>query len=100
MSTTPQYNIADFSPHLFWDVDRTKLDWEANKRLIVERVIQRGTRSDFDLLLSRYGKGDVKETVKELPWLDERDTAFVHAFFSIPYAELKCYTRKQLSRYY
>jgi hypothetical protein len=95
-----QYNITDYSPHLFWDVDRSQLDFEKNKNLIVERVLQRGSRHDLNLLLSQYGKSQVREVIKQLPWLDDKDMAFVHVFFNLPYHELKCYTRKPLNRYY
>lgn len=97
---THPYKISDFSLHLFWDVDRSKLDMQTNKNLIIERVLQRGSRSDLNLLLSYYGKNQIREVIKKLPWLNEKDMAFVHVFFDIPYQELKCYTRKPLNRYY
>ena len=30
------------SPHLLWDVDKTKIDYQKMKLFIVERVIERG----------------------------------------------------------
>lgn len=97
---SPEHNIAGFSPHLFWDVDRSKIDIEKNKKLIVERVLQRGSRSDLDALLNHYDKSEVREVIKQLPWLNEKDIAFVHVFFDIPLNELKCYTKKPFNRYY
>ena len=89
------YTIADFSPHLFWDVDIAKLEMDKNMRLLAERVIQRGNRDDLDKLLSHYGKKEVAEILKQLPWMNEKDMAFVHVFFDIPYNEMKCYTKRQ-----
>lgn len=91
-------SIQDFSPHLFWDVNRNTLDLEKNKRLVIERVVQRGSRKDLDLLLKYFGKERVKDIIKKLPWLNEKDQAFVHVFFNIPYNEMKCYIRRPLSR--
>lgn len=74
------------------------MELEKNKRFVIERVIQRGSRKDFDLLLAYFGKEKIKDVVKQLPWLNEKDQAFVHVFFNIPYNEMKCYIRKPLSR--
>lgn len=89
------YTIADFSPHLFWDVDVAKLEMDKNLRFLAERVIQRGNRDDLNKLLSYYGKKEVAEILKQLPWMNEKDMAFVHVFFDIPYNEMKCYTKRQ-----
>ena len=94
------YHISDFSPHLFWDVDRATLDLEKHKRLIVERVVQRGSRQDLDRLLSYYGKDQVRDVLKQVAWLNEKDMAFVHVFFDIPFSEMKCYIKRQSARYY
>lgn len=98
--TKTGYSIADFSPHLFWDVNKATLDLEKHKRLIVERVIQRGSRHDLDMLLSYYGKDQVREILKQTVWLNEKDMAFIHVYLSIPFNEMKCYTRKRSARYY
>jgi hypothetical protein len=92
--------INDFSPHIFWDVDRGKLDMEQHKKLIVERVIQRGSRKDLNQLLAYYGKEEVAEIIKQAAWLDEKDSTFVHVFFDIPYHEMKCCIKKPFSRHY
>lgn len=89
------YTIADFSPFLFWDVDVAKLEMDKNLRFLAERVIQRGNRDDLNKLLSYYGKKEVAEILKQLPWMNEKDMAFVHVFFDIPYNEMKCYTKRQ-----
>jgi len=93
------YSISDFSPHLFWDVDSNKLDLQVNKQLIVERVIQRGSLSDFKIILSYYGKQEAGELLKQVPWLNDKDMNFVHVFFDIPFTEMKCYAKKQSTRY-
>lgn len=88
-------NIRD---SLFWDVDVIKLDWNRHKQLIVERVIQRGTLKAIKEVMDHYGIQEFKSVVKQLPYLDKRDTAFVHIYFDIPLNELRCYTRKRLAQ--
>jgi hypothetical protein len=75
-------------------MDRNKLDLQKNKQLIVERVIQRGSRSDLQFILSYYGKQEAGELLKQVPWLNEKDMAFVNVFFDIPFSEMKCYAKK------
>lgn len=100
MQRTPSHKITDFSPHLFWDVDAGTLNPERNRKLIVERVIQRGSRADLQKLLSLYSKPEIADVLKQVTWLNEKDMAFVHVFFDIPYSELKCYSKRPFSRYY
>jgi hypothetical protein len=83
---------------LFWDMDVSKLDWDRHKQLIVERVIQRGTLKAIKEVTNHYGIGELKSILKQLPYLDKRDIAFVHIYFDIPLNELKCYTRKPLAQ--
>ena len=100
MASKTIYSITDFSSHLFWDVNPATLNLEKNKQLIVERVIQRGSRSDLAALLAYYGKEQVREILKQLAWLNEKDMAFVQVYFGIPFNEMKCYTKKQSALYY
>ena len=86
------------SPSLFWDIDVSKLDWNRHRQLIVERVIQRGSLHAIEEVTAHYGKENIIEIIKQIPYLEKRDMAFVHIYFNIPLNELKCYTRKRLAR--
>lgn len=99
MSKQP-LNIKDLSPNLFWDVKRETLDAEKNKRLIIERVIQRGNRNDLDIIISFYGKAEIREIMKSAMGLNPRDMAFVHVFFDLPLSEMRCYTQRQYAGNY
>lgn len=92
-------NISDFSPHLFWDVKPGTLDLSKHQRLITERVVQRGSRNDWRLLEKAYSREQIIAHVKKIDWLSEKDMAFVHVYFGIPYVEMKCYTKKQSAHY-
>ena len=83
---------------LFWDIDISKLDWNRHKQLIVERVIQRGTLSAIKEVTEHYGIRELKSIIRQIPYLEKRDIAFVNIYFDIPLKELKCYTRKRLAR--
>lgn len=91
--------ITDFSRHLFWDVKTDTLNPDLHQRLIVERVIQRGSLNDLSLLEQLYSKDRIRAVISQLPWLNEKDIAFVHIYFDIPYVALKCYTKRPSARY-
>ena len=83
---------------LFWDIDISKLDWNRHKQLIVECVIQRGSLKAIKEVTDHYGLQELKSIIRQIPYLEKRDIAFVHIYFDIPLNELKCYTRKRLAR--
>ena len=47
MSEQHLYRISDFSPHLFWDVDRSKLDFEAHAAQIIKGTLEYGLMKDW-----------------------------------------------------
>jgi len=93
------YTITDFSPHLFWDMKPGSADLVKHQRLIVERVIQRGSRKDLDLLQMVYNRETIRTIIRQIAWLNEKDMVFVHVYFDIPFLEMKCYTKRQSARY-
>jgi hypothetical protein len=46
-------------------------------------------------MLNLYGIDGVKNAIKELPYLNDKDMNFVSKEFNIPLTALKCYTNKQ-----
>jgi hypothetical protein len=91
---------AGLAPQLFWDVDTTTLDWDRHASLIVERVIERGTFKNLQLLEQIYRKDKITDIIKNIPYLHPKDIAFVQTYFRIPLNDLKCYTIKRLNQHY
>ncbi len=91
----PNPKIADFSSHLFWDVDRDKLDWELNKAQIVKRVLEYGLLCDWELIHQQYGIKQLGEICKDLRALDERSLGFISVLTGIPKESFRCYILKQ-----
>ncbi|MDR1980813.1 MAG: hypothetical protein LBQ39_04220, partial [Tannerellaceae bacterium] len=55
------------SMHLLWDVDKSDIDWYAMRRLVVQRVIERGWENDYYAILNLYGGIEgVREIIKEI----------------------------------
>lgn len=85
------------SPLLLWEYDLSNFDWWRSRKIVVQRVIERGWPKDFFAAFDLYGgKEGFCQVVKELPYLSDKDMNFVCAVFGLKKEELKCYTRKQL----
>jgi len=79
----------------FWDIDPGLLDENKSKRIIIERVMNYGNLREIKLILSHYGKEEVKKTVCNLNYIDPKTLNFLSLLFNIPKSEFKCYIRKQ-----
>ncbi|MDX2071309.1 MAG: hypothetical protein SFV55_22975 [Haliscomenobacter sp.] len=88
-------HIEDFSPALFWDIDRTKLDFEKNKRFIIERTLTHGTLADWFLLKGFYGKDVIKTESMQIRYLDKLTLSFCAAYFNESIENFRCYILKQ-----
>ncbi len=95
MKSLNWFIMLPFNSVLFWDVDFKQLDWEANKRLIIERVTALGSLDEFRKLLAHYGEKVFKEEIVKAGSLDRKTLAYVTTFFNIPKEKFRCYTRQQ-----
>jgi len=57
-------NLAVFNKLLFWDTDITKIDWQRQKRAVIQRVFERGTEAEIKEIISFYGEKTVIENLK------------------------------------
>lgn len=93
------YNLhkdAKIRDSLFWEYEFGKINWQEMKVVIVQRVIERGRMDDFYAIINLYGIEGVKETIKEIPYLNPKDMEFVSSVFEIKKEDLKCYSKKPL----
>ena len=90
-----ELKIEDFSPSLFWDTDKTQLDFEKNAAHVVEKALNRGTWEDFKTAHAFYGHNRMAEIVKNLRYMDKKTLKFSCIYFHIPITEMKCYICQQ-----
>lgn len=95
----PKYaGKCEISPSLLWEYDLSTFDWWKSRKIVVQRVIERGWLTDFYAALNMYGGIEgFREIIKEVPYLSPRDMRFVCIVFNLKKEELRCYTR-MLSR--
>lgn len=86
--------IAQFSPHLFWDVDRAELDLEKHRKFIVRRALGHGQMRDWRVLNTCYPLKSIVETAKSLRSLDPKTLAFIACVGEVPKEEFRCYANK------
>jgi len=88
---------AKIPTYLLWDMDLDNFDVQRSKKLIAQRVAERGDIEDFYTMFALYGGVDkVREIYKkEVQSLNPRAMAFICAAFDLKKEELKCYTQKR-----
>lgn len=86
---------AKINPALFWEYDMSEFDYEDMIQIVIERVIERGWPEDWYAILNKYGEAKIIDTIKLIPYLNDKDMNFVSKVFEIPLTEMRCYTRKQ-----
>jgi len=92
------YSISDFSPHLFWDVDPSKLDLERSAAYIVEKVLEYGLMEDWVLLKKIYGLERIKDISLEIRYLSPIAHNFMATIFNLPLNAFRCYELRQSNK--
>ncbi|NOZ34215.1 MAG: hypothetical protein GXO80_02830 [Chlorobi bacterium] len=90
-----QIKISDFSPHLFWDVNKKELDFEKHKTYIVNRVMQYGLYRDWKNIKQIYGLSQITEIAKNIRDLDKKSLAFLSLLSGESQNTFRCYTQTQ-----
>ena len=88
-------NIENFSPHLFWDLNKSKLDFEKSKSQIIFQVVEYGLMSDWLLIQKIYSREEIKEVVTNLRTLDKVTLSYLAHFFQLDKTQFRCYTSSQ-----
>lgn len=92
-----QENIT-IPKRLLWDMDLEKFDYQKNKKIVVQRVIEEGYPEDYNIIFAMYGGiSGVREIIKQIhQFRYAQDIAFICMAFDLKKEELECYKRKQL----
>jgi ribosomal protein S8 len=88
-------SINDFSEHLFWDVDKSKLDFKKSKEQIVYQVVEFGMMKDWMLIQEVYSKSTLKEIVLNLRTIDRTTLSFLAHYFKVDKKQFRCYKQMQ-----
>jgi hypothetical protein len=75
--------IKEFSPHLFWDVDRSQLDIDKSREQIICQVLEFGLMNDWEFLKRIYTKEKIKEVVLNLRTMDKVTLSSLANYFKL-----------------
>ena len=93
-----KYGACSVSPSLLWEYDLSDFDWWKSRKIVVQRILERGWLEDYYTGFNLYGGIEgFREIIKEIPFLSPRDMNFACIVLDLKKEDLKCYTRK-LSR--
>lgn len=94
-SPKPLMEKPDVREKLFWEFDVPNIKWNEGYRTIIKRVLERGTKPEWDELVRFYGLSKVIDTItNEISYLPDDITEEVCTFFNLKKEELRCYIRK------
>jgi len=91
-----QHKEAKLRESLLWEYDTERIDWQAMRTIIVQKVIERGRPEDFYAILNQYTLEGVKQAIRQIPYLNKKDLSFACTIFNISKNELKCCTTNLL----
>jgi addiction module HigA family antidote len=58
-------NLSILRKVLFWDTDINKIDWERQKKAVIERVLERGTEEEQNEIIRHYGMDVVNDVINK-----------------------------------
>lgn len=84
---------------LFWDWRYQDIDWQNSYRSTIERVLERGTKEEWDEIIRFYGKQKIIFALTdEIKYLPDYVIDLVSSYFNIRKEDMACYQRKQLRK--
>jgi len=89
------YKISDLSPHLFWDVEISKLDWTSDISYIVEKTLMYGMLKDWKIINAVYGGGKIKDVSLNIRSMDDVTLSFLCAIYQLKEEDFRCYNYRQ-----
>lgn len=57
-------NLDNIRDVIFWDTSIDKIDWDKNKRAVIQRILERGNHDEINEIISFYGRKTVANEVK------------------------------------
>jgi hypothetical protein len=85
------------NPRIFWDVEVDSLDFETHKKMIVERVFERGDVGDIRAARRFYPNTEIEKILLSARHLSPGRLHLASAIIDQPLESFACYTQRQLS---
>jgi hypothetical protein len=74
--------------YLLWEYDLTTFNYEKSYKIVIERVLERGTMEDWKEMTRFYSMEQILETIEWSAQLQERDKKFSKFFLNSDYFDV------------
>ena len=91
----PELIKPQFDPRIFWDVDFSKIDYDAKANFVIERVFERGDVEDIRQCRRYYGDDKVTSALVNAKYLPEHTIYLASAVTGRALNEFRCYILRQ-----
>ena len=88
--SVPQLNMR-----IFWDVDKSQINWKSHANFVIVRVLERGSMDDWNEIKRYYGHDKIKEAGLKARYLSKTILSFLSSLYQIPITQFRCYTWRQ-----
>lgn len=82
-TTNDRPDLSKIRPVIFWDTELANIDWQKQKRAIINRIFERGNEQEINEIIRFYGKGVVLSALElnqsELPSVLENRQKYLAA---------------------
>jgi len=86
----------NFDKGLFWDWRYDDIDWQKTYRSVIERVLERGTKQEWEEIIRFYGTPKIVTALKEeIKFLPDYILEEVSIYFGVRKEEMACVIRKE-----
>lgn len=58
-------DLSKLRPGLFWDTDIEKIDWQRQKRAVIQRIFERGNSIEKEEITRFYGDSEIRKFTKK-----------------------------------
>lgn len=59
-------NLNNIRRVLFWDTNFNTIDWNKNKKAVIQRILERGSKTEINELISFYGRKTISKEIKSI----------------------------------
>ena len=82
--------VARLSPGLFWDTDREKVDPAVHRRAIVQRVLERGSWTDWTAIRDAFTVPVIVSEAQRLRSLEPKALSFISCVGGVAPETFRC----------
>lgn len=80
MTTDTRHLKPSIPAHLLWEYDVALFDFDRSRRIVIERVIERGGITEWQEIVRYYGVDTILEIARASKQLSQKDKAFTEIF--------------------